>query len=81
MSFWQNIPPWAKWDEIEEVKHNHILKPVLNDCDTGVSWEGRDDYILYDRGGLEALLYRPTNFLNRISMRILYAILCIAYSK
>ena len=71
--FWRNIPAWAKWDELSEIKHLPLLQRVLEDPETGAEEFDRDEYILY--GPEEALLFRPKGLLPRLAMTLYEAML------
>lgn len=76
MDFW-DIPASAKWSELDENRHKRLLKEALNDKMTGITTYERDQYILYDKQGIEALVYRPKTVLTKISMRLYHAVLLL----
>lgn len=72
--FWPP-PQDAKWSELEEKRHNHLLNAVLHDERTQISEYSRYEFILSDREGSEALLFRPRSMIIRIGMRLFGAVL------
>lgn len=76
--FWRDIPECAKWDELNEKKHLHLLEGVLHDAETNVYPSARDEYFLY--GPEQSLLFRPQSKLWKLTM-ILYSAVCQVMSK
>lgn len=80
-NFWQEIPHSAKWCELQEGRHNRLLKNVLNDPNTFISEYERNCYILYDSQGAEALLYRPHSIVGRIGSRLYLAVVSLLHKE
>ena len=66
-SWWDNIPHYAKYDEmLDDRSDDYLIAPVLSDDCTAIERSGRDEYILF--GEQEALLYRPVHLITRLGM-------------
>lgn len=74
MSFW-NFKASDKWSELEEGRHNRLLRGALHDPDTEVTEYDRFQFILFDKTGTEALLFRPRSIVTRVGMRLFNAVL------
>jgi len=72
--FWPP-PQDAKWSELEENRHNHLISGALHDTDTQVTEYERYQFILYDKNGTEALLFRPRSSIIKIGMRLFESVL------
>lgn len=72
-SFWLTIPHSAKWDELNESRHIHLLEGSLQDSQTFVYKSGRDEYFI--SGEVEALLFRPKSFVWKMALE-LYTSMC-----
>lgn len=73
MRFW-DFPASAKYGEIIEGRHNKLLRGALQDPDTGITEYGRNEFILFDQEGNEALLCRPQHIVVRIGLRLYRAV-------
>lgn len=71
-SFWQ-FPHCAKYDEIKEERHAHLLVGALSDRETNIEKVDRDTFSLYGKD--EALLIRPVSFVVRIGLELYRAFL------
>jgi len=71
--FW-DFPAYCKYAELQEGRHNYLLSEALHDSDTGVTEYQRNEFILYDKEGTEALLYRPKSVVGRVGMRLYRAV-------
>lgn len=71
--FW-DFPASAKYGEIIEGRHNRLLQGALNDHSTCISEFRRNEFIVYDKEGSEALLFRPKSIVTRIGLRLYRAV-------
>lgn len=71
--FW-DFPASAKYGEIIEGRHNRLLHGALNDHDTSITEFRRNEFIVYDKEGSEALLFRPRSIITRVGMRLYHAV-------
>lgn len=74
MSFWQ-FRASDKWGELKEGQHNRLLRGALSDPNTEVTEFARFEFILSDKDGTEALLFRPRSAVSRVGLRLYRAVL------
>lgn len=76
-SFW-DFPHSAKYDEIREDRHMHLLWGALADPLTGIDKVDRETYILF--GENEALLIRPKSLSVWVGLELYRAFLAVMSS-
>lgn len=80
MNFW-DFPAHAKYGEILEGRHHRLLEGALKSPQTRLTEFQRNEFILYDDEGTEALLFRPQSLVARVGMRLYRAVLDLFPSK